>query len=117
MAVGSCYYLGGLIHTLQTKNVHIVHAETCNEDIMRIPFWLGLNLTFDEPTETHRDEFPHYNDQPSAAGRKRLKRHLAHEYALQDAVEHMSRLSRVRARSRRSSSKQEQQQEEERQQR
>ena len=111
LAVGSCYYLGGLIHTLQTKNVHVVHAETCNEDIMRIPFWLGLNLTFDEPTETHRDEFPHYADQPSAAGRTRLKRHLAHEYALQDAVEHMSRLSRERARSRRSSSKQ---QEEER---
>ena len=63
---------------------------------MRIPFWLGLNLTFDEPTETHRDEFPHYADQPSAAGRERLRRHLAHEYALQDAVEHMSRLSRVR---------------------
>ena len=63
---------------------------------MRIPFWLGLNLTFDEPTETHRDEFPHYADQPTAAGRERLRRHLAHEYALQDAVEHMSRLSRVR---------------------
>ena len=112
LAVGPCYYLGGLIHTLQTKNVHVVHAETCNEDIMRIPFWLGLNLTFDEPTETHRDEFPHYADQPSAAGRTRLKRHLAHEYALQDAVEHMSRLSRVRAGSRRSSSKQQQEEEE-----
>jgi len=110
--MGPCYYLGGLIHTLQTKNVHVVHAETCNEDIMRIPFWLGLNLTFDEPTETHRDEFPHYADQPSAAGRTRLKRHLAHEYALQDAVEHMSRLSRVRAGSRRSSSKQQQEEEE-----
>lgn len=88
--MGACYYLGGLVETLLRKSVHIVHAESCDKDIRRIPKWLGLNLTFDEPREAHRDAFPHHDDQPNQAGRRRLRLHLTHEYALQDALEHMA---------------------------
>ena len=84
---GTCYYLGSELSSLRRKSVYIVHSDSCDADILGIPQWLDLNMTFDAPTESHRSEFPHHDDQPTAAGRERLKRHLAHEYELQRRLE------------------------------
>jgi hypothetical protein len=83
---GTCYYLGGVAERLKYKRLHIVETDTCNKDIARIPSWLGLKETFSPAVMIHGGDFPHHRDTVSSEGRARLKKYLAHEYALQDQL-------------------------------
>jgi hypothetical protein len=86
---GVCYYLGGLLEELRRKRVHLVNTESCDADIAAIPPWLGLNSSFKLAKEVHTGRFPHHDDEPSREGRSRLRRHLAHEYALHEELERL----------------------------
>ena len=90
---GSCYYLDPAMRTmLENKSVHIIHTEMCNTDIRRIPEWLGLDMQFSHRPkhyETHTEQFPHHDDQPTNRGRVKLHRHLKHEYKLQEHLEEL----------------------------
>ena len=88
ISLGSCFYLGGLLETLQKKSVYIVDTESCDADIQGIPHWLGLNQSFayDKSVVTHVGDFPHHTDTISSAGRAKLRRHLEHEYRFQEQI-------------------------------
>ena len=93
---GNCYYMGGILQWLPGKRIHIVNTEDCEEGIRRIPKWLGLQgkySRFEKGESIHQGEFPHHYDQVSPAGRKRLERHLRHEYALRDEIRRIARES------------------------
>jgi hypothetical protein len=87
--MGACFYLGGLLEQLKGKSVHVVNSETCDDDIAAIPRWLGQNASM-AAVEAHTGSFPHHEDTVSAEGRRRLRRHLAHEYAFISELEALS---------------------------
>lgn len=85
LAMGSCFYMGGLLNRLKDKAVHVINAETCEDDMQAVPKWLGMKEKQQKMfklTERVDGDFPHHGDAISSEGRKRLQRHLAHEYAL-----------------------------------
>jgi hypothetical protein len=84
---GACYYLGGVLERLKDKDVYVIDTETCDAGIRGIPAWLGLNSSqFEMPPRVHVGIYPHHDDGVSKDGRKRLRNHLAHEYALHDKL-------------------------------
>ena len=83
IGMGSCFYLGGLLDKLDGKSVTVVETSSCDADIRQLPSWLGLNASFAETPAFHTGSYPHHSDEISEAGREKLRRHLAHEYALQ----------------------------------
>lgn len=82
VAMGACFYLGGVLNKLRNKSVHLIHTETCDADMQAVPKWLGLHTSFETSDEKHTGDFPHHTDTVSHEGRRRLQRHLKHEYAL-----------------------------------
>ena len=103
VAKGSCYYLGGLLDTLREKNVFVVDADSCDEDMQRIPGWLDLSGDSLE-LSTHVGDrkvgeseglrerlFPHHNDMVSEKGRANLRKYLEHEYAFQDELRELAK--------------------------
>ena len=82
VGMGSCFYVGGMTKMLTHKRIHLVETSTCDADIARIPARLGLTSPFKVMGEAHVGPFPHHSDAPSDEGMQRLRRHLAHEYAL-----------------------------------
>jgi len=88
---GVCFYLGGLLKSLEGKRVHLVNTESCDADVADIPKWLGLE-SFERVESRHTGGFPHHDDQPSNEGRGRLRRHLAHEYWLQEELARLNLL-------------------------
>ena len=80
--MGGCFYVGGMTKMLTHKRIHLVETSTCDADIARIPARLGLTTPFKVMGEAHVGPFPHHSDAPSDEGMQRLRRHLAHEYAL-----------------------------------
>ena len=82
VGMGGCFYVGGMTKMLTHKRIHLVETSTCDADIARIPARLGLTSPFKVMGEAHVGPFPHHSDAPSDEGMQRLRRHLAHEYAL-----------------------------------
>lgn len=89
-SMGPCFYLGGLLDKLKTKHIKLVQTESCDADMRAIPAWLGQSGNFEVPPPTHVGEYPHHRDRPSDEGLRRMRRYLAHEYALYDALRHLS---------------------------
>ena len=84
---GACYYLGGVLERLKDKDVYVIDTETCDAGIRGIPTWLGLNSTeFVMPPKVHVGHYPHHDDTVNDEGRARLRKYLAHEYALHEKL-------------------------------
>ena len=84
---GACYYLGGVLERLKGKDVYVIDTETCDAGIRGIPTWLGLNSTaFVMPPKVHVGHYPHHDDTVDDEGRARLRKYLAHEYALHEKL-------------------------------
>lgn len=91
---GDCYYLGGVLELLKSKNIHLIHTEQCGKDIATIAKWLGLkgeNSQFDPTPDKHQGDYPHHYDTLTATGRVRLQHHLRHEYALQAEIRKLAK--------------------------
>ena len=91
VAMGACYYLGGVLDRLKHKSVHLIQTETCDADMQAVPKWLGLSSSFERTEEKHTGSFPHHDDTVSPEGRKRLEKHLTHEYALLGELKKLER--------------------------
>ena len=94
MSMGTCFYIGGVLSTLEDRPVTLIHQESLEEDFAawaasrQYPLTLQVDVGFKKHA-TFGSTFV------SKLGRSKLRKHLEHEYWAQRQLEAIVRKQRV----------------------